>query len=193
MNNEISTVQAILDGDTEKYAELMDGCASHVIKLVSRRIPASDVEMVVQESFVRAYDSLKSYSGRSPFINWMSRIAIRSCCDYWRRNEKHKKLVYALPDKSYQEWLEAVSSSGSVERFEQLAAEHECRELLNLALAHLSPEERVLIEMIYFEGWPLHEAAVTLNWGLAMTKVRAMRTRRKMRKIIESLQEKYHG
>eukprot|EP00831_Metopus_contortus_P060803 TRINITY_DN5269_c0_g1_i5.p1 TRINITY_DN5269_c0_g1~~TRINITY_DN5269_c0_g1_i5.p1 ORF type:complete len:160 (-),score=41.34 TRINITY_DN5269_c0_g1_i5:13-492(-) len=146
MNNEMSTVQAILDGDTEKYAELMDGCASHVIKLVSRRIPASDVEMVVQESFVRAYDSLSSYSGRSPFINWISRIAIRSCCDYWRRNEKHKKVVHALPDKNYQEWLEAVSSSGSVERFEQLTTEHECRELLDMALARLSPEERVLIK-----------------------------------------------
>ena len=101
--------------------------------------------------------------------------------------------MHALPDKNYQEWLEAVSSAGSVEKFEQLTTEHECRELLDMTLAQLSPEERVLIEMIYFEGWPLHEAAVTLNWGLAMTKVRAMRTRRKMRKFIESLQEKYHG
>eukprot|EP00831_Metopus_contortus_P060801 TRINITY_DN5269_c0_g1_i3.p1 TRINITY_DN5269_c0_g1~~TRINITY_DN5269_c0_g1_i3.p1 ORF type:complete len:136 (-),score=30.97 TRINITY_DN5269_c0_g1_i3:19-426(-) len=102
MNNEMSTVQAILDGDTEKYAELMDGCASHVIKLVSRRIPASDVEMVVQESFVRAYDSLSSYSGRSPFINWISRIAIRSCKIY-TRNQK-KKRVEEPKEKKRKQW-----------------------------------------------------------------------------------------
>ena len=63
------------------------------------------------------------------------------------------------------------------------------KELLNWTLEKLSVEDRTLIEMIYFEGHSMKEAAEVLNWGSSKTKVRAMRARSKMRKILTKLIE----
>jgi len=192
MDNEMKTVQEILNGDVEKYAELMKANLNNVSAIVSRRIPESDVESMVQECFIRAYDSLTSYSGRSPFGNWLARISVRTCCDYWRKQGRHRQVMISEPQESQVEWLEAVSKSDSLAKFDDLTRRTECRELLEAALDTLEPEDRTLIEMIYFEGWPLGEAAKTLEWGLAKTKIRAMRARHKMRKYIEFLGERYH-
>ncbi len=193
MNNELRTVREILDGNVEKYAELMKASLDNVSAIVSRRIPESDVENMVQECFIRAYDSLASFSGHSPFGNWLARISVRTCCDYWRKQGRRRQVIISEPQESQQEWLETISKSNSLAEFEKLSHRAECRELLEVALKTLGPEDRALIEMIYFDGWPLGEAAKTLDWGLAKTKVRAMRARKKMRKYIESLGEKYHG
>jgi DNA-directed RNA polymerase specialized sigma24 family protein len=53
----------------------------------------------------------------------------------------------------------------------------------------LTPEDRILIELVYWEGWKLKDAAVSFGWGVPKTKVRAMRAKQKLRKQIEKMIE----
>jgi DNA-directed RNA polymerase specialized sigma24 family protein len=54
------------------------------------------------------------------------------------------------------------------------------------ALTGLSPEDRTLVELVYFEDMPIKEAAAVLEKSVTATKVKAMRARQKMRSLIET-------
>ena len=90
-NHEDAGIAAkILDGNIEFYADLMSKYQESIFSIVVRRVPGNDVSALVHETFVQAYQSLAAYSGNVPFGNWAARIAIRTCCAYWRRKYRHK-------------------------------------------------------------------------------------------------------
>jgi RNA polymerase sigma-70 factor (ECF subfamily) len=85
------------------------------------------------------------------------------------------------------QWFDRVSVGLSREVFERECQREDAAEVVHKALARLSPEDRVLVECIYFEELPLKEVAATLGWSLSNAKVRAFRARKKLRQIVEHL------
>jgi RNA polymerase sigma-70 factor, ECF subfamily len=81
-DNEI--IQHVLSGQSRAFEILLERYAPVVFGIVGRHVPQAQVEDVAQEVFIRAYRSLSSYTGQSQFNRWLSKIAVRSCCDYWR-------------------------------------------------------------------------------------------------------------
>jgi RNA polymerase sigma-70 factor, ECF subfamily len=180
----------ILDGNIELYADLMSKYQDMVFSIVAKRVPANDVSTLVHETFVQAYQSLAGYSGKVPFGNWLSRIAIRTCYAYWRREYRHKKRLVSLTSgEGQQQWLEQIPAMDSHGEADNIVKRQDAVKLSNWLLDQLSPENRTLIESIYFDDMPLKEIAVVLDWSLVKTKVRALRARRKMRKLLESIGE----
>jgi RNA polymerase sigma-70 factor (ECF subfamily) len=58
--------------------------------------------------------------------------------------------------------------------------------VLKYALNKLSPEDRMVIELVYLEGLSGKEAAELLGWSLANVKVRLFRSRKKLQKLLEN-------
>ena len=147
----------------------------------------NDVEFVAQDVFVSAFRSLNMYKPRQPFEHWLLRIARRRCYDYWRqRQRRHEMPSTCLSEEQFQ-WLDCVSVGLSREVFERECEREEAAEVVHRALARLSPEDRVLVECMYFEELPIKEVAATLGWSLSKAKVRAFRARKKLRQIVERL------
>ena len=180
----------ILNGDVELYASLMDKHRDRVYSLVARRVPESEVSAVVHEAFVQAYHSLKGYSGKVPFANWMSRIAIRACYSFWRKEYKYKKRQVKLADSSETlKWLEQMPDLNDNSYADHAMTKQDAITLSSWVLDQLNAEDRTLVESVYFEEMPLKEVAAVMNWSLVNTKVRALRARRRMRKLLESIGE----
>ncbi|MFA7232459.1 MAG: RNA polymerase sigma factor [Victivallaceae bacterium] len=177
-------IEQVLNGKIEDFSLLIDKYKRRVFGLVSRRIPAVDLEDTVQDVFIRIYSSLGSFSKNKPFENWLTIITLRGCCDYWRKKSRQKEYLNTPVDKDQLEWLDDLSSKNETGRDVPQA---EMAEMLKWTLNQLSAEDRTLVEMIYFEELPIKDAAETLEWGLSKTKIRAMRARHKMRKIISTL------
>ncbi|MCP3967018.1 MAG: RNA polymerase sigma factor [Lentisphaerae bacterium] len=191
---DLSIVKNIINGKTESFAELIDKYSNKVFSIVGNRVPVSDVEDVAQEVFIRAFKSLKTYSGIKPFENWLSVIAIRCCCDFWRKNSRRRELYAPKEQPEFQtEWLQLMSQGLSQTIHADIVRTSEAREFLEWTMNQLLPEDRTLIEMVYFEGRTLKEASEVLRWGESKTKVRAMRARNKMREILEQLMEAQSG
>ena len=62
--------------------------------------------------------------------------------------------------------------------------QEETKELLEWALNQLSPQDRMVTELVYLEGMKGKEAAELLGWSTANVKVRTFRSRRKLRKLL---------
>jgi len=187
LKEDAEIIRRVLDGHIHEYDSLITRYASQVLAIVRKRVPHSDVEEVAHETFIDAYRSLPGYAGIKPFEHWLSRIAVRRCCDYWRKIERRKELRDGPLDDRHTDWLEQAAVAQSIDKHERLSEQQEAGEIIEIALGQLSPENRLLMDLLYLQGWSLKETAETMQWSIVKVKVRAFRARQKMREIIDSL------
>ena len=82
------TLQAVLNGDAEAFRSILRSYGPRVERLVSAHVLPHEVPEVAQETFVRAYRSLRSYQGQGSFERWLATIALRCC--YERLRERYR-------------------------------------------------------------------------------------------------------
>ena len=186
-------VRRILQGEVNAFGLLLDRYKDHALKMIKKRVPAPEVEDIAQEVFVKAYQSLPGFDPESHFRKWLSTIAVRTCCDYWRKAYRTRESPMSALSERHGEWLERVISSESTVSAEGRTRQEEAKEVLAWALARLSPEDRMVVEMVYLEGMTGREAADLLGWSTANVKVRAFRSRKRLRKLLSGLLERGEG
>lgn len=89
--------------------------------------------------------------------------------------------------EKHHHWLEEVLSNKSGQSIEETGSQREAKELLDWALGKLSPEDRMVLELVYLEDLSMKEAAGLLGWSVANVKVRSFRSRRKLKKLLRDL------
>ncbi len=188
--NDSEIVARVLEGDVDVFEDLLTRHKGHVLKVVSRRVPYEHVEEVAHEAFIKAYQSLSMFKGTGAFKHWLTTIAVRTCYDFWRKHYKKRELAMSSLSEKHQEWLEQVLSSESPQGISEKSREKEAGEILNWALAKLSPEDRMVMELVYLEELSEREAANLMGWSIANVKVRAFRARKKMKKALDLIAKK---
>lgn len=83
------------------------------------------------------------------------------------------------------EWVERAAADPSGGSIDDIGREVEAREVLDWALARLSPEDRMVLELVYLEGLSVREVADLLGWSTANVKIRSFRSRRKLQKLLK--------
>ena len=176
-------VRRITEGDSERFAELIQRHQRHVGRIVGRRVPADRVPEIVHDVFVRAYVSLTQFSDSVPFEHWLAGIAVRTCYDFWREKSRGDMPVSALTD-DHQRWIEQTLSAQSDRQFQEQTAKREAAEVLEWALGKLSPEQRAVLTLVHLDGYSIRETAELLGWSAINVKVRAHRARRALHALL---------
>jgi RNA polymerase sigma-70 factor (ECF subfamily) len=174
-NKDWQDILACLDGDEDSYVKLVRRYEGQITKLMWRfsRDPAV-CEELVQDVFVEAYFSLKSYRGRAPLIHWLRKIGVRVGYRYWKEQTKTRAEVPLREfDAIEAESPDAVDPSAAAE-------------MLHALLARLPAADRLVLTLMYFEECGTKEIAERMGWTRAMVKMRAHRARKKLRTIAES-------
>jgi DNA-directed RNA polymerase specialized sigma24 family protein len=84
-NTDWLDVKASVQGDEDAYERLVRRYEKQITGLLWRftRDPVQ-CEELVQQVFVEAYFSLKTYRGDAPLLHWLRRIATRTGYRFWR-------------------------------------------------------------------------------------------------------------
>jgi RNA polymerase sigma-70 factor (ECF subfamily) len=183
-------IRRVVAGEVDLFEELLLRYQEHVGRIVAGHVPREMVEEVAHDVFVRAYTSLPTYSFRTPFSHWLSTIAVRSCYDVWRSVSARKEVSLSGPSEAVeeqQEWTEHLLAAESKDRFDTMVRQRDATNLLQRALAQLSPENRMVVDLVHLEGHSVREAAELLGWTVVNVKVRAHRARQQLRKILDTL------
>ncbi|MCF8069185.1 MAG: RNA polymerase sigma factor [Desulfobacterales bacterium] len=180
-----SIIHQVINGDINVFENLLLKYKSHVFKVVYKRVPKNEVEEIAHEVFIKAYLALPNFKFKSSFKSWLSGIAIRTSYDFWRNHYKSKEFSMSSLSEKHQTWLENVITDQSMQLYNDQSTEDEAREVLNWALNKLKPEERMMLDLVYFEGLSGKEIAGMLDCSLANIKIKLFRTRNKLRRIIE--------
>lgn len=169
---ELDLITQAQQGDRRAFGELVHRHREGVINVVYRMCgDANLAEDAAQEAFIRAWQHLHSYQPRSPFRNWVYRIATNAALDVLRR-EKATVDIDELPLATPREGPEAV-----VESMEQA-------ERVQQAVLALPEASRLVLVLREYEGLSYQEIADTLGIpiGTVMSRLNYARKR-----LIESL------
>jgi len=90
-HNDEAIVRAVRNGRKEAFAGLIDGHKESVYGTLMRLTGDPQVaEELAHETFVRAYQNLKSFRGESRFSTWLIQIAINLARDHVREHRRNK-------------------------------------------------------------------------------------------------------
>lgn len=154
---------------------------SVAISIVKQEHLAEDV---VQDAFIKCYQSLSSFTGKSKFSTWFYRIVVYVAFTSIR----HKKLQQVDFDLTDHDQTSDASVLDDI-------IDHERKEMINDALAILSPKESVALRLFYLEEQSMEEMMEIMGWTLANTKIILHRARKNMQQILHQLIKKseYYG
>src|SRR5688572_14663179 len=181
-------IKAVLAGDTSSFEVLIVRYQPRVFgtaRKYARR--ESDVEDIVQEVFIKAYTKLSTFRGDSPFEHWLMRLAVRTCYDFLREHQRNREQTLSEITEEESRWLERITTDHDPITDSQSAAA--ARLVIHKLLEHLSPESRLIIQLLEIEEKSLKEIAQLTGWSIPMIKVRAFRARAAMRKTLERLEK----
>lgn len=92
--DEVDVIRRILDGSVNDFELLVQRHKGKVGRIVASRVRPEDVEDITHQTFVRAFKALGSFGGKAPFENWLSKLAVHCCYDYWRiKQRENARLV----------------------------------------------------------------------------------------------------
>ena len=182
-------IAAVLAGDESSFEPLVAKYQSRVFATARRYARREDeVEDIVQEVFIKAFQKLPGFRGEAPFEHWLMRLALRTCYDFLRVHQRNREMNFTDITHEESDWLEKFRQEPSSAREDAAAA----RMLIQRLLDQLSPENRLVIVLLEIEDRSVKEIARITGWSIPLVKVRAFRARAQMRKLLEKLaHEKY--
>ena len=126
----------------------------------------------VQEVFTLVYRHLNRFDRRSKFSTWLFRIAVNRSIQEARKHKNRYRNV---------ELTEAAAKEAPVET-------EEMDPKIQVALSKLSPQDRALITLFYWEDLSLNEIADSLSTNVNAAKTRLYRARERFRVFYEELE-----
>jgi RNA polymerase sigma-70 factor (ECF subfamily) len=182
-------IAAVLAGDTESFELLVKRYQPKVFATARRYARReSEVEDIVQEVFIKAFQKLGTFRGEAPFEHWLMRLTVRTCYDFLRAHQRSRESAFSEISTEESNWLERFAAAPAETAENAQAA----KTLVEKVLERLSPEARLVITLLEIEERSVKEIAALTGWSLALVKVRAFRARAAMRKCLEKMtREKY--
>jgi RNA polymerase sigma-70 factor (ECF subfamily) len=186
---EAELIAAVLKGDRASFEPLIEKYSPRVFGTVRRYARReSEVEDIVQEVWLKAFDKLNSFRGEAPFEHWLMRMTVWTCYDSLRRHRRNRVSSFSELSEPEEDWLEKFVADPGTASEEADAA----KTLVNRVFEKLSPESRLVIQLLEIEDRTVKEIAELTGWSVPLVKVRAFRARGEMRKILARItKEKY--
>ncbi len=172
-------VTASLEGDLSAFDEIVRRHQTMITRCLFRFCPhQSDLEDLVQETFVKAFRKLSSWQATAPFENWVRKIAYNTGYDFYRKNARNPAAITEFKADENDDEIARLSEPETQRR------SYEMTEQVQKALSLLNAEDRMLLTLQYLEELPLAEIAEKMDWGLSKTKVKSFRARKKLKKLL---------
>jgi len=182
-------IAAVLGGDLNSFEPLVNRYQARVFATARRYARReSEVEDIVQEVFIKAFQRLKSFRSEAPFDHWLMRVATRTCFDFLRAHQRSRETTFTEMSPEESKWLEQFATHPPLAQDDAQAA----RQLVDRILSQMPPSARLIITLLEIEERSIKEISQMTGWSVALVKVRAFRARAQMRKVIQRMQrEKY--
>jgi RNA polymerase sigma-70 factor (ECF subfamily) len=179
----------VLKGDAASFEPLVEKYSPRLFAMARRYARReSEVEDIVQDIWLKAFEKLNSYRAEAPFEHWLMRLAVHTCYDSLRRHQRNRETTFTELTGPEEDWLDRfVTQPDAADENAQAA-----RLLVERVLERLSPAARMVITLQEIEERPVKEIAKLTGWSVPLVKVRAFRARAEMRRVLSRIaKEKY--
>lgn len=167
-------IARILAGESALFEEIVRRYQRMVTSVAYRLgVPASDLEDLVSEVFVKAYRNLQRYRPEHAFSTWLYRLATNRVLDE-RRQRRRAGRSEPLDER------QADPSPGA----DAALDESERAAVVARALEELPEEYRAPLVLLHMEGRKVSEISAALALPEGTVKTRLARGRERLKKIL---------
>ena len=154
MDNGASSYRRFLDGDDKGIAEIVEEYKDGLILYLNGYVNNIFIaEELTEDTFFRLITKKPRYSGKSTFKSWLYAIGRNVAVDYIRHNSK----MLQTPIEDMENYLSEELS------LEQSYIKEERKIIVHKALTKLTTDYRIILWLIFFEGFSNKEAAIALK------------------------------
>jgi RNA polymerase sigma factor (sigma-70 family) len=166
-------IDKILNGDNASFASLIDKHKTMAYNIAFRILKSrEDAEEIAQDSFLKAYHSLKEFKRESKFSTWLFRIIYNNSIS---RIRKKKLDINSYDDENF-EWMEPAEAALELDKLHHL----EQKKYVNEALLKLTAEDATVISLFYINESTVEEISVVTGLSESNVKVKLHRSRKKL-------------
>jgi RNA polymerase sigma-70 factor (ECF subfamily) len=172
-------IRASRNGDSDAYGRLVSRYQDEIARYMWRFTrDRRACEELVQDTFVEAYFSLKSFRGRSPFSHWLKKIATRTGYRFWKTQARADRAT-------------GLAGQDDLARLAQTPPSDlppsEAAELVQYLFARLRPRDRLVLTLMYLDEMPVAAIADLTGWSRTLVKVQVHRARTRLKKLMEEM------
>ncbi len=189
--SEQQLIERAKKGDTKAFEELMKRTQTNIYNLGFRLLGnKEDAADLMQDTYIKAYENLDKFEGRSSFSTWLYRIATNNALMKLRK-EKNKNIsideIKKIGDKDYK-----IEISDWYENPSLYFKSSELKQQLQKAIDSLPPKYKSVFILHDIEELPISEVAKILSLSIPAVKTRIHRSRMFLREKISEYIKK-HG
>ncbi|NBC26631.1 MAG: sigma-70 family RNA polymerase sigma factor [Bacteroidetes bacterium] len=182
-------VRDALSGSQKAYQQLTEKYRKPLQYHVARMVKESEqVEDLVQEALVKAFDNLESYNNSYAFSTWLYRITTNHTIDYLRK-KKLRTTSIDKPIKTREGELsmelpgEAETDRGIIRR--------QRKKIITNAIEELPDKYRAVIKKRHIEELSYQEISDELDLPLGTVKAHIFRAREMLYKALKDKRDKF--
>jgi RNA polymerase sigma-70 factor (ECF subfamily) len=173
-------IEAVRKGNVQAFSVLVEKYQKLVYTLALKLLKKpEDAEEMAQDTFVKAFQKLDSYEGKSKFSTWLYSITYNACVSELRKRRIEFK---SLDDTRITEQDEMKMH----DYYREVKKEDQER-YLNLALEKLPEDDQVLVTLYYYESQSMDEISMITGLTVSNIKVKIHRARKKMYEFLHEM------
>jgi RNA polymerase sigma factor (sigma-70 family) len=182
--DEAALIHSAQGGNLESFNCLVlayqDGVYNQAYRMMGDQDSASDA---VQEAFISAYKSIKSYRGGS-FRAWLMRIVTNACYDELRRRKRRPTTSLEPLDDAGEEIESPHWMADPAEGPEDEIVRAELSQAIQNCLNGMPEDFRSVLVLVDMQGFDYTEAAQVIGTPLGTVKSRLARARLRLRECL---------
>ena len=179
-NPEPLNLEKLQTGDKEELSKMVNLHSDQIYRVALRMLNNEvEAEDVLQETFIKAINSIDKFEGRSNLATWLYRIAVNEALMHIRKQKPDVAVIHDDEEDS-----EGISVSRIVDWCclpESEFMSSETRKIIDEAIHQLPENLRSVFILRDIEGLSIAETAQALDLTETNVKTRLLRARMKLR------------
>lgn len=170
-----SIIGRVLGGEKQAYEVIIRRYNGRLYKIARTYVKDEDaIEDILQETYVKAYENLGKFEGRSKLSTWLTRILINEALTSINKSSKLDSFSdrIALPD------IKKVQSA------EQQVIRKNIGQIIEKAIDSLPQKYSSVFVMREIEGMNIREVAHALDISEENVKVRLFRAKKSLQEVL---------
>ena len=178
-NSDVQLIHRVLEGDENAFSALVKKYQKQVHALAWRKIGDFHIaEEITQDTFLKAYQKLRTLKKPQRFASWLYVIATNRCNTWLHKKHSRAQL---LKNKGGVRPEKRLYSQYVVEENERISVETQ-REVVKKLLAKLEESERTVMTLHYFAEMSCTEIGAFLGVSANTIKSRLRRAQQRLKR-----------
>ncbi len=182
-------------GDKKAFAMLVEKYQRRLTRLLSRMVrDQSEIEDIVQDSFIKAYRAINNFRGDSAFYTWLYRIGINTAKNHLVKLGKRPKAMNDIEIEEIENFGDAQDLR-NLETPENSMANKEIVASVNQTIETLPDELKEAIQLREMDGLSYEEISDLMNSPIGTVRSRIFRAREaiaeKLKPLIETTNKRW--